>query len=206
MKKIIATALSLITLLSSGSISVFASSENDCELNTKKSTKSMSRRFISEETKVRIREEFAKVKKDNPNFTQKRICEIVGNKINVSISSVLRYNDEQSYQNYLEKNKEKRLETARLYKEKNKEKIKEYAKQYYKNHKEKYKEKCKQSYKKNKEKRQEYKKRYYRENKEKIRKSAKKYYKKNKESMNREIEKKKDLDYAQKLEKLFKLL
>ena len=176
MKKIIATALSLITLLLSGSISVFASSENDSELNSEKNIKSMSRRFISEEAKNRIREEFAKVKKDNPNFTQKRICEIVGNKINVSVSSVLRYSKEQSYQKYLEKSKEKRLETVRLYKEKNKAKIKEYARQYYRNHKEKYREKYRQS------------------------------YKRNKERMHIEIEDKKDLDYAQKLEKLFKLL
>ena len=179
MKKIIATILSLITVLSLGSMTAFASLENDNEFSAEKCTKRRSKRYISEEKKNIIKETFIKVREQNPNFTDTKIYEIIGGTFNVSVTTARHCSCCDDYKKYYKK-----------YYEKNKEKRREYFKQYYKANK----ERCNENYR-----------RYYEANKERCKenkkKSARKYYEKRKkqqELLQGEIgEEKNEIDYYQ---------
>ncbi len=140
MKKITATVLSLITLLSIESTSVFALLEDNNELNPQKS---VSRKRISEETQNAIKKECANMRNQHPELTQRKIYKIVSEAFNVSFSTVQRYESSEDYRKYYNQNKKKIKKYNREYKEKNQEKIQLYNRQYYKNNKEKRQKKLK---------------------------------------------------------------
>lgn len=123
MKKIVAIVLVLVTLISAGNVSAFALTGNNNELNQEKYASKKSRKHISEEMRKNVKREFIKIKKQNPEFTKERICEIVSKKFNISVSTVkrcsLRTKDYEHYREY-----------TKQYNEKNKEKRKKYYKQH----------------------------------------------------------------------------
>lgn len=133
MKKIVATVLSLITLLSLGSISVFAVSKNGDEFDLGKYTKNVSKRRISEQTKNSVMEAFLEIKKENPSFNDNKICKIISKDFNIPISSVrhfsIPFKSYEIYQDYYGKNKEKMNKSSRNYYRGNKERRKKYCKQ-----------------------------------------------------------------------------
>lgn len=165
MKKIIVTILSLITLLSVGSMSAFAVLEDDNVC-----TKSVPKKRMSEETKNKIREEFTKLKGQRPDLSNSKIYEILSKDFNTSISTAKRYSlQPEDYEGYKEYYRQ-------YYHKKNKKNLKKYY--------EENKEKFKQHYKDNQEKQKEYFKQYYRNNKERAKKEKEEWDKKLNEIQN----------------------
>lgn len=161
MKKITVIILSLIALLSVGSIPAFASSGDGSELNQEQYTKNPSRRWrISEETKNSVRKEFNAIKDQNPTLSNKKICEVVGEKFSISVSSVKNFIlSPEEYENYQKRSKQ--------YREDNKEEQRRRNKQYYEKNKVKIRAAYQQYYEKNKEKQKEYYRQYSKKIKEK---------------------------------------
>lgn len=160
MKKITAIVLSLVALLSVGNIPAFASSVDGNELNQERCTKNPSRRWhISEETKSSVRKEAKTIREQNPTLSNQKICEIVGKKFSISVSSVKNFilppeeyeNYQKRLKEYRDNNKEKQRKRNKQYYEKNKVKIRAAYKQYYEKNREKQKEYYRQYGKKIKE-------------------------------------------------------
>ena len=246
MKKIIATILSIITVLSLCSMSAFAVLEYNNELNKEKYTKAVqnqgrdfeaykkymesnkaklmeqarqccqgdkvyeltsekctkgrTRNPITEEKRNELKEAYERIKEKNPNFSDQKICERVGQKFEISANTVRNHvlgNIEENKKkkkdydlNYREENKERRKEQARQYRKENKDKISARHRQYYQDHLEKKrqyrevnKEKIRQYREENKERIKEQRRQYREENKERLNEQARQYYQANKDKL-----------------------
>ena len=111
MKKIISIALSLVTLLLIGSTSVFALPGDSNELNPERCTKTALKMLITEERRSSVRNAYKDMKEKHPEFTARKIHRIIGDKFNLSESTIRRYtwnrNCKEYFSQYYRKNKKK---------------------------------------------------------------------------------------------------
>ena len=91
MKKVIATILSLLAILSICSVSVFALQEDNNELNQERQIKRKSRTIITERKRRELKEAYERIKENEPNLSNQQICERVGQEFEIETNTVRRH-------------------------------------------------------------------------------------------------------------------
>ena len=127
MKKIIATILSIITVLSLCSMSAFAVLENNNELNQERQVRRRPRNRITEEKRNELKEAFEQIRDQEPNLSNQQICERVGQEFEIGTNTVRRHVLKfEAYRRYQENNRERIHAQQRDYYQANQERIRRY--------------------------------------------------------------------------------
>ena len=127
MKKVIATILSLLAILSICSVSVFALQEDNNGLNQERQIKRKSRTIITERKRRELKEAYERIKENEPNLSNQQICERVGQEFEIGTNTVRRHVLKfEAYRRYQENNRERIHAQQREYYQANQERIRRY--------------------------------------------------------------------------------